>query len=107
MKCPKCHAENNENSKFCSSCAAPLGRKDGAGPEGATLTRTLETPLHVLKPGSLVAGKYKILEEIGHGGMGIAQGEDCQAGVARPASHLGRAGAKERSHRSARRGAAP
>jgi TolB-like protein/predicted Ser/Thr protein kinase len=31
----------------------------------------METPLHVLKAGTLIAGKYKILEEIGHGGMGI------------------------------------
>ncbi|MGA2361465.1 MAG: protein kinase [Candidatus Aminicenantales bacterium] len=68
MKCPRCHAENNDNSRFCSNCATPLGQ---AGPEGASLTKTLETPLQVLKTGSLVAGKYKIIEEIGQGGMGI------------------------------------
>jgi TolB-like protein len=28
-------------------------------------------PVHVLKPNSLVAGKYRILEEIGRGGMGV------------------------------------
>jgi TolB-like protein/Tfp pilus assembly protein PilF len=42
-----------------------------AAPEGASLTLTLETPLHVLKAGSLIAGKYRILEEIGQGGMGV------------------------------------
>jgi TolB-like protein/predicted Ser/Thr protein kinase len=68
MECPNCHAENKENSRFCSNCAAPLGQ---GGPEGASLTLTLETPLHVLKEGSLIASKYRILEEIGHGGMGV------------------------------------
>jgi len=69
MECPKCHAKNNDASRFCSNCAAPLGA--GAGPEGAALTKTLETPLRVLKPGTLIAGKYKIVDEVGAGGMGV------------------------------------
>jgi len=69
MECPNCHAENNDASRFCGSCAAPLGA--GAGPEGAALTKTLETPLRVLKPGTLIAGKYKIVDEVGAGGMGV------------------------------------
>jgi len=68
MECPKCHAENKEDSHFCSNCAMPLGK---LGPEQASLTKTLETTVHVLKAGSLIAGKYRILEEIGRGGMGI------------------------------------
>jgi Tfp pilus assembly protein PilF/predicted Ser/Thr protein kinase len=68
MECPKCHGENKEDSRFCSNCAMPLGK---LGPEQALLTKTLETPVHVLKAGSLIAGKYRILEEIGRGGMGI------------------------------------
>jgi TolB-like protein len=71
IECPRCRSENNEGLRFCSRCAAPLGPGAGAGPEGATVTKTLETPIVVPKPGSLIAGKYKILEEIGHGGMGI------------------------------------
>jgi dienelactone hydrolase/predicted Ser/Thr protein kinase len=68
MECPNCHAENKEDSHFCSNCATPLGK---AGPEQVSLTKTLETPVHVLKAGSLINGKYRILEEIGHGGMGV------------------------------------
>ena len=68
MECPKCHAKNAADSRFCSKCGVPLGP---AGPEGASLTKTLETPVHVLIAGSLIAGKYKIIDEIGAGGMGV------------------------------------
>ena len=71
MECPKCHAENKENSRFCSSCAAPLSPGVQAGPHDASFTKTLETPLRVLKAGTLVAGMYKIVEEIGRGGMRV------------------------------------
>jgi len=71
IKCPKCHAENNDTSRFCGDCGAPLGLGAGAGLEGASLTKSLETPLVVLKPGMLVAGKYRIVEEVGAGGMGV------------------------------------
>ena len=68
MKCPRCDAENNEGSRFCSHCAAPLGA-GGAVPD--SLTRTLTSPLSVPAKDSLIAGKYRIIEEIGHGGMGV------------------------------------
>ena len=71
MRCPKCHSENNEGSRFCSNCAAPLGPGAGAGPDAASLTKTLETPVRVLKTGTLIAGKYRIVEEVGAGGMGV------------------------------------
>ncbi|NPV82664.1 MAG: protein kinase [Candidatus Aminicenantes bacterium] len=75
MKCSVCQAENRDDSKYCSNCGSSLGVKVGAGaglgPEGATFTRTLEIPLHVLKPGTIIAGKYRIIEEIGQGGMGV------------------------------------
>jgi serine/threonine protein kinase len=31
----------------------------------------METPVRVLKPGTPIAGKYKIIDEVGHGGMGV------------------------------------
>jgi TolB-like protein/Flp pilus assembly protein TadD len=68
MECPKCRAENQENSRFCSHCSAPLSP---LAREAASLTKTLETPVQVLKPGRPIAGKYRILEEIGQGGMGV------------------------------------
>jgi TolB-like protein/Tfp pilus assembly protein PilF/predicted Ser/Thr protein kinase len=67
-KCPNCQTNNPDTSRFCSNCAAPLGP---TGAAGASLTRTLETPVQVLRPGAVVAGKYRVVEEIGQGGMGI------------------------------------
>ena len=68
MECPRCHAENNEDSHFCGNCALPLGK---CGAEQASLTQTLETTVNGLKAGDLIAGKYKVLGEIGRGGMGV------------------------------------
>ena len=68
MKCPKCHSDNPETSRFCSNCAAILS-PDGQleGPP----TKTLETPFRAFAKGSVVAGKYRVLEMIGRGGMGV------------------------------------
>jgi TolB-like protein/Tfp pilus assembly protein PilF/predicted Ser/Thr protein kinase len=68
VECPNCHAKNREDSRYCSHCAAPL---NPAGPEGTSLTKTLATPHPTLSKDALIAGKYKIVEEIGRGGMGV------------------------------------
>jgi len=48
-----------------------LGAGAGAGQEAASRAQTLEAPVRFLKPGTLVAGKYRIVEEAGAGGMGV------------------------------------
>ena len=68
MECPDCHVENRDDSRFCSSCATPLSAED---PLPASLSPTQATPLPVIAKGSLIAGKYRIVEEIGRGGMGV------------------------------------
>jgi serine/threonine-protein kinase len=65
MKCPKCQAENMEDSRFCKKCAAPLPYS-----EGVVVTETIETPKEELTTGSMFAGRYQIIEELGRGGMG-------------------------------------
>lgn len=67
MKCPKCHVENPSESTFCSKCGTQisLGAELSASP-----TETLQTPVKELTTGSLFAGRYEVIEELGKGGMG-------------------------------------
>jgi serine/threonine protein kinase len=66
MHCPRCQAENRNDSKFCGECGARLGPGLDAGSGGASFP----TPL-APRPGTLVVGKYQVLAEIGRGGMGV------------------------------------
>ncbi len=67
MKCPKCHSDNTDTARFCSSCATPLTSAEEAQP---SITKTIETPREELTTGSTFAGRYQIIEELGKGGMG-------------------------------------
>jgi serine/threonine protein kinase len=67
MNCPKCHADNSEASRFCADCGTPLPPPQD---HSSVLTQTLETPVQDLTTGSTFAGRYQIIEELGHGGMG-------------------------------------
>lgn len=66
IECPRCHAENLDDSKFCKECATPF-----PGAEGAVPTKTLETPVKGLEKETTIAGKYRIIELLGRGGMGV------------------------------------
>jgi predicted Ser/Thr protein kinase/predicted esterase len=68
MKCPKCQFDNPDATNFCGKCGAPL---TADARMADSLTKTLSTPLPVILKDSLIAGKYRIIEEIGRGGMGI------------------------------------
>ena len=66
MKCPKCKADVSEDSHFCSKCGTPV--KDKAD-LSVSQTKTIQKPTNT--SGMSIAGKYKIIEEIGRGGMGV------------------------------------
>ncbi len=68
MKCPKCHTDNRDDSRFCSHCGTQLGIGETLP---ASPTQTLTKPLPVIPAGAVIAGKYKVVDEIGRGGMGI------------------------------------
>lgn len=63
--CPKCQHENPDDTNYCGNCASPLQPS-----KEFDNTQTLETPLEILKRGMIFAGRYKITEELGKGGMG-------------------------------------
>ena len=67
MKCPKCHSDNPDDSKFCKECATSLTVAEEALP---SFTKTLETPVTRLPLGSIFAERYEVLEKLGKGGMG-------------------------------------
>ena len=66
-RCPKCHSENPETKQFCADCGAQLPPPQSRPP---IITKTLQTPVRELTTGSIFAGRYQIIEELGHGGMG-------------------------------------
>ncbi len=68
VKCPKCHSEYTETSRFCSHCAAALSGAEDLPP--VVFTETLETSPTELVTGSVFAGRYRVIEELGKGGMG-------------------------------------
>jgi len=67
MKCPKCHFENPDDSKFCKECGTQIIPSEEIS---VSPTETLETPKEELTTGSIFAGRYQIIEVLGKGGMG-------------------------------------
>jgi serine/threonine protein kinase/tetratricopeptide (TPR) repeat protein len=67
MKCPTCHSDNPDTLKFCGECGTQLPPPPDHPP---VITETLQTPVRELTTGSTFAGRYQVIEELGHGGMG-------------------------------------
>lgn len=68
MKCPTCNTDNPTDSKYCKECATPFPSQQEIN---VSQTRTIRKPLLELSVGETFARKYKIVEEIGRGGMGV------------------------------------
>jgi hypothetical protein len=68
MKCTHCHYDNPEDTFFCGKCGTKLPL---SGEALLSLTKTIQAPPQIFPKGTIFAGKYRVLEEIGRGGMGI------------------------------------
>ena len=66
-KCPTCHSDNPDTLKFCGECGTQLPPPQDHPP---VMTETFQTPVRELTTGSTFAGRYQVIEELGHGGMG-------------------------------------
>jgi serine/threonine protein kinase/tetratricopeptide (TPR) repeat protein len=67
LKCPSCRQDNLDSSVFCAACGSRLGLSPKTS---FSATETLQTPVKELTTGSVLAGRYQVIEELGRGGMG-------------------------------------
>ena len=66
MKCPKCGSDVLSGSRFCNTC----GYRMGIDVEDRKATQILDPTASGLEAGSTFAGRYRIIKELGRGGMG-------------------------------------
>ena len=69
IHCVSCRTENPDTSRFCSSCGTNLTTGTG-GSRPADLTETMRTVPRILETGQTLAGRYKVIDDLGQGGMG-------------------------------------
>lgn len=80
-RCPNCRTDNPDTANFCFNCATTLNdsRPDGQTPARTParphppdlgVTQTLESRTWELAMGTVFAGRYQIIEQLGRGGMG-------------------------------------
>jgi len=71
MKCPKCKADNPDDSRFCNKCGNSLIDIPATPTDTPTETEeTLQKSALDFAPGQHFGKRYQIIEEIGRGGMG-------------------------------------
>jgi serine/threonine protein kinase/tetratricopeptide (TPR) repeat protein len=68
MKCRTCGFDNPLGLAYCGNCGARLAARPDVPPSP---TQTLGRPTESLGRGSLLGGRFEVLEELGGGGMGM------------------------------------
>jgi serine/threonine protein kinase len=71
MKCPKCKADNPDDSRFCNKCGTSLIYIPETPTDASTETKKAPAKSALdFTPGQYFGKRYQIIEEIGRGGMG-------------------------------------
>ncbi len=68
IQCPQCQAINPDTKQFCGDCGTQLISAEAIS---NSYTKTLQTPVKDLIKGTIFAGRYQLIEELGRGGMGV------------------------------------
>ncbi|MCK4760946.1 MAG: protein kinase [Candidatus Aminicenantes bacterium] len=70
MNCPKCKTEVPADNFYCHKCGSSLRDKKANHPAETTKDFSEDNPF-IFSPGDDFGSRYKIIEELGRGGMGI------------------------------------
>ena len=70
MHCSQCQGENPEGTRFCGRCGAPLSLPPDSGPGRSSTVIMAPPPVRELAPGETFAGRFRVIEDLGKGGMG-------------------------------------
>lgn len=68
MKCPSCLSDNPDDTRYCGKCGSSLLRQKK---ESDSLTKTIQASAKEILPGEAFGKRYKIIQELGRGGMGV------------------------------------